>query len=143
MERKNASNLNFYFIYFLYLISLKKQNTSTFTKLEFFAFFFIFLKTQTKKNENTKMNFPTAFFGVLLLASLALGQQCQSPKFSEVKTYTTQDAKLTTETTYTVQFRVKCANNGKNVPFFTINPANGHFIVSSSDVSGEVYQVGP
>ncbi len=40
-------------------------------------------------------------------------QQCQSPKFSDVNSFSTQDAKLNTETSYSVQFRVKCANNAK------------------------------
>jgi len=87
------------------------------------------------------MNLVATLLGAFLLVSATIAQQCQSPKFSDVNSFSTQDAKLNTETSYSVQFRVKCANNAKNLQFFTINDATGHFIVSSSDASGELYQL--
>lgn len=105
----------------------------------------------------------TILFGILFLAVSAFGkniffqtnfqllffyktkkiffkaQHCNDPKFSDVKTFSSQDTKLNTETAYVVQFRVQCAGNAKNVPFF--GAVNGNFLASSADESGERYEI--
>ena len=82
------------------------------------------------------MNGLIAFFATLLLATSAFGQNCPNAKFSDVKALASADARLNTETAYTVEFKVNC---GKFVPLYA--EVNGVFLASSWDITGTKYQV--
>ena len=42
-----------------------------------------------------------------------VSKACSNPKISDVKTFSTQDTKINTETAYVVEFRAQCAGNAK------------------------------
>lgn len=52
-------------------------------------------------------------YAALLLATVAFGQNCANPKFSDVKTHVTSDVKLNTQTAFAVEFKLECARGTK------------------------------
>ncbi|RNA23011.1 Translocon-associated subunit delta [Brachionus plicatilis] len=78
-------------------------------------------------------------FGILLLATFSLGQQCNQAKIINVRTWTSENSKLNIETAYIIQFKAQCQNNARNVPFY--GEIDGKFLVSSADATGETYEI--